>query len=320
MGDHRGVETLNERIKWPLEWKIEKSIETMVDWSNTRGYISFSGGLGSRVLVDLYFKAMQKVDISPMPIVFVDTGLEYPGVKEKALQYATIVLRPEKTFLQVIREYGYPVISKSQALAIRKLKHQNLSDEYRNKLLHGDEKGTAGKLSDKWHYLINAPFEISDQCCDIMKKKPLHNFEKKSGAHPMTAEMVGESRNRRDLYVKHGCKMWNLEHPKCVPMAFWTEQDLLNYVKENNIDYAEEYGDIECPKFCNCYTTGESRTGCMFCMFGVHLEPPDNNRFTRMAKTYPKQYDYCINKLGLGEVLDYIGVNYKPYPEQIKLF
>ena len=30
-----------------------------------------------------------------------------------------------------------------------------------------------------------------------------------------------------------------------------------------------------------------------------------------MAKTHPKQYDYCINKLGLGEVLDYIGVDYR---------
>jgi hypothetical protein len=29
-----------------------------------------------------------------------------------------------------------------------------------------------------------------------------------------------------------------------------------------------------------------------------------------MKETHPKQYDYCINKLGLGEVLDYIGVKY----------
>lgn len=44
-------------------------------------------------------------------------------------------------------------------------------------------------------------------------------------------------------------------------------------------------------------------------MFGCHLEKSPN-RFERMKKTHPKQYDYCINKLKLGEVLDYIGVKY----------
>lgn len=58
-------------------------------------------------------------------------------------------------------------------------------------------------------------------------------------------------------------------------------------------------------------TTGASRTGCMFCMLGVHLEK-EPNRFQRMAVTHPQLYDYCINKLGCGKVLDYIGVNYQP--------
>jgi len=59
---------------------------------------------------------------------------------------------------------------------------------------------------------------------------------------------------------------------------------------------------------------GYTRTGCMFCMFGVHLEKGDN-RFQMMAKTHPKIHDYCINKLGCGEVLDYIGVDYKANPQ-----
>jgi hypothetical protein len=31
-----------------------------------------------------------------------------------------------------------------------------------------------------------------------------------------------------------------------------------------------------------------------------------------MAKTHPQLYDYCINKLGVGKVLNYIDVPYKP--------
>lgn len=59
-------------------------------------------------------------------------------------------------------------------------------------------------------------------------------------------------------------------------------------------------------------TTGCSRTGCMFCMFGVHLEK-EPNRFQRMKQTHPKIYEYCMKPmedggLGLAEVLDFIGV------------
>ena len=61
----------------------------------------------------------------------------------------------------------------------------------------------------------------------------------------------------------------------------------------------------------NLVHPGAQRTGCMFCMFGLHLEK-EPNRFQRMALTHPKQYDFCVNKLGCGKVLDYIGVPYQP--------
>lgn len=48
----------------------------------------------------------------------------------------------------------------------------------------------------------------------------------------------------------------------------------------------------------------------MFCMFGCHLEK-EPNRFQRMKVTHPKQYEYCMNQLGLKEVLEYIGVPYE---------
>lgn len=34
------------------------------------------------------------------------------------------------------------------------------------------------------------------------------------------------------------------------------------------------------------------------------------NRFQRMKQTHPKQYEYCMDKLGIREVLEYIGVAY----------
>jgi hypothetical protein len=43
-------------------------------------------------------------------------------------------------------------------------------------------------------------------------------------------------------------------------------------------------------------------------MFGVHLEKP--NKFQIMKKTHNKLYKYCISNLGIGKVLDKIGVKY----------
>lgn len=73
-------------------------------------------------------------------------------------------------------------------------------------------------------------------------------------------------------------------------------------------------------------TTGCNRTGCVFCMFGCHLEKGEN-LFQRLVKMHPKLYNYCMNGveevngvwqpnnkgLGLAKVLDYIGVDYTPH-------
>ena len=74
--------------------------------------------------------------------------------------------------------------------------------------------------------------------------------------------------------------------------------------------YCSVYGEILQDRKGKFYTTGAKRTGCMFCMFGAHLEK-EPNRFQRMKVTHPKQYAYCMDKLGPREVLEYIGVPYE---------
>ena len=43
-----------------------------------------------------------------------------------------------------------------------------------------------------------------------------------------------------------------------------------------------------------------------------------NNRYRRMLKTHPKLYKYCINTLGFGAVLDFIGVPYRNEMNQLE--
>ena len=123
--------------------------------------------------------------------------------------------------------------------------------------------------------------------------------------------MASESFRRQTAWAMYGCNILSGKNPRSAPMSFWTEQDVLQYVKTMNIPIASVYGDIVTGSNGKLTTTGADRTGCMFCMFGVHLEKTPN-RFQRMYYTHPKQYDYCINRLGLKEVLDYIHVPYEP--------
>ena len=85
-----------------------------------------------------------------------------------------------------------------------------------------------------------------------------------------------------------------MKSPKSNPMAFWTEQDVLEYIRRYNLSIAPVYGDIVTDdNGCKLCTTGCDRTGCIFCGFGAHS--PGDDRFIRLKETHPRQYDYCIN-------------------------
>lgn len=175
----------------PLDIKVAKSklrIKDAIDYFGVNGlYISLSGGKDSTVVHHLVAEVeMELWGEIRIPRVFCDTGLEYPELKEHVLElYKTlpeelgIKIRPEKSFKHVLTNYGYPVLSKSHSFAIRKLTKQNLSERYRNKILWGDERGSMGRLPEKYHYLQEADFDISEQCCDVMKKNHSKFMKKK---------------------------------------------------------------------------------------------------------------------------------------------
>jgi 3'-phosphoadenosine 5'-phosphosulfate sulfotransferase (PAPS reductase)/FAD synthetase len=159
-------------------------------------------------------------------------------------------------------------------------------------------------LPKKWLYLVDAPFKISDKCCDMLKKEPLNRYEKEHGTKRIIGIMADESNMRVQQAKRYGTETDKLLQP----MIFWTRQDVLSYILENDLPYCSIYGNITSDKD-GLTTTGEHRTGCMFCMFGVHMEK-GTNRFQRMKVSHQNQYNYCIEKLGCGKVLDFVKVKY----------
>ena len=285
--------------KLSLEEKI-KITNDIVDefYTVTNGlmYVSFSGGKDSTVMADIILKRYPDT-----PLVFCNTGLEYPEIVEFVKRRQNVVLlKPTKPFHKVLEEYGYPVISKEQSRYIEDV--QNKRNNWERRLT-----GNSFAISKKWRYLIDAPFKISEKCCYYLKKTPMKKYEHETKRQPLIGVMFNDSNLRLKYMLEQGLIRINTRK-QCTPLGFWSEQDILEYIATYNLDYASVYGELT--KENGIYKlSGVQHTGCMFCMYGIHLEKGEN-KFQRMKKTHFKQWEFCIHKLGLGKILDYIGVDY----------
>lgn len=307
-------------------------------------YVSISGGKDSTVLNHIVMSMY-----SDVPALFINTGLEYPEIQKFAMKQPNVVtVRPAMRFDEVIKKYGYPIISKEVAqkvYEVRSAERNGYKDSYALRKFNGtyiSKNGKTGPDITKWAFLLDAPFNISHKCCNVMKKQPAIDYEIQTGRKPILGTMACESQLRSLSWVEHGCNAFNINRPSSKPMSFWTDQDVLAYIKKFDLEYCSVYGDIEeisvieNGKIRNEYRlTGCNRTGCVFCGFGCHMNTKPTN-FQRLKHTHPRLYDYCINGgeyidgvwtpnklgLGLGKVLDYIGVNYEPVEkdETMKLF
>ena len=132
--------TKQELIQWqnlPLNIKILMTKERIRNWINEYGedgvYISFSGGKDSTVLLDLV-----RQNYPDIPAVFIDTGLEYPEIREFVKKFDNVIwLKPKMNFKQVIQNYGYPFISKEVS---------NCVEGARKYLKHIDNRSTENTI------------------------------------------------------------------------------------------------------------------------------------------------------------------------------
>jgi 3'-phosphoadenosine 5'-phosphosulfate sulfotransferase (PAPS reductase)/FAD synthetase len=329
----------------PLDMKISLTKRRICDWVNWWGtsgvYVSFSGGKDSTVLLHMVRQLYPDIEA-----VFVNTGLEYPEIQQFVKSFDNVtILRPKMRFDEVIKQYGYPIIGKEIAQAIHEVRKQarkskidvQQTKRYRRDFDPESEKNKKYPAfsKEKYKLLLYTTFEISHKCCGVMKKNPAKEYEKKTGRKPILATMASESRLRETKWLQKGCNAFDDERPRSAPMSFWTEQDVLQYIKKYNIPIAKVYGEIvEETQIKNdgasvvvqtqlfetgaqLVTTGCDRTGCIFCAFGAHLDK--ESRFERLKQTHPRPYEYCIgggeydengvwkpNKqgLGMGHVFD----------------
>lgn len=294
---------------YPLDLKIAKTKLRIREWVDHYGvegvYVSFSGGKDSTVLLHIVRSMFPDIEA-----VFVNTGLEYPEIQKFVKTFDNVtILRPKMRFDEVIRKYGYPFISKDVSQQVYEAhrkpngwgaKRFDRESDYCKK--YGDRF-----CLEKWKPLLDLDFHLSHICCKQIKKTPSFDFEKRTDKKPFIATMTEESALRETKWLKQGCNAFQAKRETSQPLSFWTEQDVLKYIKENNIPIASVYGEVVYGEkdsdeqyynlLCDCdgklCTTGCDRTGCVFCGFSAHLDKGES-RFERLKRTHPRQYEYCM--------------------------
>ncbi|WP_285055173.1 phosphoadenosine phosphosulfate reductase family protein [Pedobacter ginsengisoli] len=337
------------RLYWPLDLKIKWAVNRIAEFMievDGEVYNCFSGGKDSRTVLDLIegiydgrYKhhlpthIYQKViSHQKPPNIFCNTGLEFPEIVTYVKSFDRVrILKPKMGFTKVIKEVGVAVGSKKIAMMIRRLKgyiaNPQLSNAatknlYLNGIKQDGSISIGSMLPKRWRKLLDAPFLVSDQCCDIFKKEPFRRFEDETGKRPIIGTTVGESAQRKISYYITGCNSFEAGKEKCRPISIWTEKDVWDYANLHHVKHCEVYYDrvkmveqID-GSFIERYLPGEKGTGCLFCQFGIHMDDKKkNNRIQRLAISHPKYYDIVINKCNLKEVMIFCGIPYKPMSE-----
>lgn len=301
------INQLREMQSYPLEKKIEIAEDAIREFVQHFGeeniYISFSGGKDSTVLIHICRKLYPK-----LVGLYSDTGLEFPEIRKFVETFDNIdIVTPKMHHREMLQKCGYPVVSKEQAEWIHRIRGGQSSNVIQKAFygLNPDGTPTRFKLSEQWKYLLNAPFNIGSGCCKEMKMKPIAEYVKRTGRKAIVGTTASESALRAQKWMQYGFNSFDNSNPQCTPLSIWTDDDIWEYIHKYELPY------------CEIYDMGYDRTGCVFCMFGVHLDK-EPNRFQMLQRTHPDLWRYCMRPyeeggLGLRTVLEYIGVPYENF-------
>lgn len=301
------------------------------------------GGLDSIVL--LMFLRKIGIDVPAISV----SALEDRSIQKIHKDLGVISIMPGKPKVQILQEYGFPVISKRIAGRIDTLQHPTEKNKtVRHAIITGEcgaqghyAKNSRMKMPQKWlelfagyendnegvNYQI-APFLVSNKCCLYMKEKPCNRWAKEHKSRPFLGLMASEGGQREEGLVEHGCNYFGKTAIRSAPFAPFLRQDLLQLALDLNAPVPEIYGEIARKPDGTLYTTGAQRTGCSMCGFGVHMETRPH-RFDQLRMRNPKEWEFWMyrcctdpetgEKFGWGRVLDYIGVEWENVPDGVDL-
>jgi len=311
-------------------------------WRDLNCHVSV-GGLDSIVLGHLIRSMGYGADKVPFVSASV---LEDKSIQIVHKEMGCIVVKPLKSKATILQEEGFPVLSKKIANKIDTLAHPT---EKNKTVRHAIITGECGAVG---HYATNSKmrlpktylklfggldaegaalgyqkpdFKVSSRCCYYLKEAPCDNWAKAHNSVPFLGLMASEGGQRQDALEEHGCNYFGKTTARSCPFAFFFHSDVVHLAVDLGVHIPEIYGEVRVSQEKNDFgdyeysTTGEQRTGCSMCGFGIQMESRPH-RFDRLYERNPKEWDFwmnrcCVddngNKYGWGRVLDYIGIPWR---------
>ena len=251
-------------------------IEELYHETEGKCYVSFSGGKDSTVLLALIKLCEEILTIPPnsIPAVFCNTGIEMQVTVDfvnwvKENYYPNVVIiRPEKSFDWVIKNYGKPVRSKLKSEFLQRYHHSTRTRNVMQNLVIGvsnsGKVATRSKLADRDMHMLhdNFPINASNKCCSIMKKKPMTKYARDTGAKGfMVGIRMGEGGARELNTIHHSdkakiCTSISRGYIKKAVIIDWSEEEVNEFIDKYNVPLSEAYTKY-----------GFTRTGCCACPY-----------------------------------------------------
>jgi 3'-phosphoadenosine 5'-phosphosulfate sulfotransferase (PAPS reductase)/FAD synthetase len=251
-------------------------------------YLSYSGGKDSHFLYWFIKEYLKRDDIK---IIGINTYMEHHEIRDRILKNSDIVLKPTMKPFEIKEKYGIPCFSKEQDFyiyyyqnAIRKGKipsktiQQKIDGTYDKGFSGISKKARDYVKSDKAH-------KITHLCCYYLKKKPEHDFEKKTGLKPILGIRSNESIMRKQQY-----KSCFTKSGKFTPIHDLSDELLNKIYKKYDIEIPKVY-----KKVC--------RTGCMGCPYGSYKH--DTERELELITPQQKKFVCELFK----ESYEVLGIN-----------
>ena len=155
-------------------------------------------------------------------------GIDPPAISASSLEDKSIqkihkmlgveTVKPLKSKVEILKEYGYPILSKEIAGKISHLQNPTENNAtVRHAIITGETGAYGGnrtntrmKMSQKWLDRFGgadpegaalgyktAPFKVSDRCCYFLKEKPCDDWAKAHNPVPYLGLMASEGGTQR---------------------------------------------------------------------------------------------------------------------------
>ena len=260
--------------------EVIKSTNQKYDLENN-AYISFSGGKDSTILHYLIDMALPN---NRIPRVFINTGIEYNYIVDFVKELASkddrfIILKPSQPIKPLLEKVGYTCKSKLHSHQLSIYNNSGLTNAVKKYLGQTDYKGQfVCPKSLLYQFEEKGKYHYSNLCCNELKKKPIHKWQKENKRYISITGMRKEEGGARE---KLTCIITDKQNKlvKFHPLVVVNDDFENWFIDKYNIELCKLYRE----------PFNFKRTGCKGCPYSLDLQ----EQLDTMAMYLPSEKKQC---------------------------